>query len=106
MIRFYIDTEVAQYASHSRFAQLSRDGVVAAAAPGIAAEDALEAEPEPFKGTVFAESLESILGAGGGEPAAGRLERRDAQLIKLYQQEKRCREYSFKQLHPVLPKRF
>ena len=48
-----------------------RNGVVAAAAPGIAAKDALETEPEAFQRAVFAESLERILGAGRSEPAAG-----------------------------------
>ncbi len=55
----------------------------------MAAEDALEAEPEALEGAVFAEGLEGVLGASGGEAAGRRLERRDAELIEFDQQDER-----------------
>ena len=68
---------------------LLRHRVVAGASPGVAAEDALEAEPEALEGAVFAEGLEGVLGASGGEAAGRRLERRDAELIEFDQQDER-----------------
>ena len=62
-------------------------GVVAAAAPGVTAQDALERQPEALQRTVFSESLKGVLRASRSETAARRLERRDAQLVKLYQQD-------------------
>ena len=64
-----------------------RHGVVAGAAPGVAAEDALEGEPEAFEGAVFAEGLKGVLRACGGEAAGGRFQRGDTQLIEFYQQD-------------------
>ena len=62
-------------------------GVVAAAAPGVTAQNALERQPEALQRTIFSESLEGVLRAGRRETAARRLERRDAQLVKLNQQD-------------------
>lgn len=41
----------------------------------MAAEDAADGEVEAFDGAVFAKGLESVLGAGRSEAAAGLLER-------------------------------
>ncbi len=51
----------------------------------MAAEDAADGEVEAFDGAVFAEGLESVLGAGGREAAAGLLEGGDADLVESYQ---------------------
>ena len=56
----------------------------------MAAQDALERQPETLQRTVFAESLKGILGAGRRETAGRWLEWRNAQLIELYQQYERC----------------
>ena len=48
----------------------------------MAAEDASDGEIEAFDGTMLAEGLEGVLGAGRCEAAAGLLERRDADLIE------------------------
>ena len=46
-----------------------RHGVVAVAAPGVAAEYAADSKVQALEGSVFAECLESILGAGRSEAA-------------------------------------
>ena len=51
---------------------LSGHGVVARAAPWIAAEDAAEGQPAAFEGTVFLYCLDGILRAGGCVTAGGR----------------------------------
>ena len=51
----------------------------------MAAEDASDGEIEAFDGTVLAEGLEGVLGAGGRETAAGLLEGGDADLVESYQ---------------------
>ena len=45
--------------------QLSRDGVVAAAAPGVAREHPFQREPATLEGAVLADGLQAIIGAGG-----------------------------------------
>ena len=65
----------------------------------MAAQDALEREPEALQRAVFAEGLQGVLAAGGGETAGRRFERRDAQLIEFYQQDERCRQYFLQPLH-------
>lgn len=51
----------------------------------MTAEDAADGEVEAFDGAVFTEGLESVLGAGGREAAAGLLEGGDADLVESYQ---------------------
>ena len=46
-------------------------GVVAVAAPGVAAEEASDGEVEASEGSVLAEGLDGVLAAGGGVAAAG-----------------------------------
>ena len=46
-----------------------RHGVVAVAAPGVAAEYAADSKVQALEGSVFAECLESILGTGRSEAA-------------------------------------
>ena len=72
-----------------------RHGVVAASAPGMAAEDSFQREPESFERTILAEGLESILAAGRSKPATGRFQRGNANLIELYQKYERGRKYRF-----------
>ena len=85
-----------------------RYGVVAAAAPGIAAEYPLEGKPETLEWAVFAEGLQGILAAGGRETAAMRLERGDADLIEFYQNDEResdnglCKRLNFLRFHRKL----
>ena len=65
----------------------------------MAAEDALEGEPEAFEGAVLAEGFEGVLGAGRSVAAGWGSERRDAQLIELYQQHERRDEYFLEDSH-------
>lgn len=51
----------------------------------MTAEDAADGEIEAFDGAVLAEGLESVLGTGGCETAAGLLEGGDADLVESYQ---------------------
>ncbi len=67
--------------------ETSGNGVVAAAAPGVAAEQAPDCEPEAFEGAVFAECFEGVLGAGGGEAATRRFEGGDADLVEADQED-------------------
>ena len=59
-----------------------RHGVVAAAAPGMAAQDAANGEIEAAQGAVLAEGLKRILRAGGREAAGGRRQGRDESLVE------------------------
>ena len=59
-----------------------RDRVVSAAAPRVAAQYALQRQPESLQGAVFAESLKGILRASRSEAAGRRLQRRDAFAIE------------------------
>ena len=61
----------------------------------MAAEYPFERQPSAFEGTVFTQGLQGVLRAGRGEAAGRRLERRDAQLVKLHQQYQRGCEYVF-----------
>ena len=65
----------------------------------MAAQDALEGEPEALQRAILAEGLQGVLAAGGGEAAGGGLEWRDAQLIEFYQQDERCGQYFLQPLH-------
>ena len=51
----------------------------------MTAEDAADGEVEAFDWAVFAKGLESVLGAGRREAAAGLLEGGDADLVESYQ---------------------
>jgi len=59
----------------------------------VAAKYALEAKPEAFQWAVFLKGFQGVLGAGGCEAAAIGLERRNAELIEFYQQQKGTGEY-------------
>ena len=76
-----------------------RNGVITRAAPWVAAEDALEGKPEAFDRTVLAEGFKGVLGAGGCETAYRRLERGDADLVELDQQDERRSQYSLERGH-------
>ena len=76
-----------------------RNRVVTGSAPGMAAEDAFQREPEPLQRTIFAECLEGILGASGRKAAGRGLQRRDAQLVEFYQQDERRAQYLLQQFH-------
>ena len=43
--------------------------IIATSTPRIARKHALEREPRPFEGAVFAQSLNAVVGAGGGVSA-------------------------------------
>ena len=49
--------------------ELSGNGVVTGAAPGMAAADAFDSQPAAFENTVFEDGLHHILAAGRGVPA-------------------------------------
>ena len=51
----------------------------------MAAEDAADGEVEAFDWAMLAKGLESVLGAGRREAAAGLLEGGDADLVESYQ---------------------
>lgn len=71
-----------------------RHRVISAAPPGMAPEYTFEGQPEAFQRPVFAECLQSVLGARRSKPAGrSRLERGYAQLIELYQQYERYGKY-------------
>ena len=74
-------------------------GIVAGAAPGVAAEDTLEGKPETFEGTVLAEGFKGVLGTGWSVAAGRGSERGDAQLVELYQQYKWSDEYFLEHSH-------
>ena len=57
-------------------------GVVAAAAPGMAAQDATYGQIEALDGAVFLQRLDCILAAGGGEAAGWRRQGRYVSLVK------------------------
>ena len=69
--------------------QTTGNGVVDAAARGMAAGQAAQGEPRPLDRAVFAQRLQRILRAGGREAARGRREGRDAQLIEAHQHDQR-----------------
>ena len=53
----------------------SGHGVIAAAAPGMAADYPLQGQPAPVERTVFDDRFSGILGTGRRKPAAGGGER-------------------------------
>ena len=72
-----------------------RNGVVAASAPRVAAQDAAGGQIQALDGAVLFKGLQPILRTRGREPAAGRSKRADAQLIELDQQHKRENQNRF-----------
>ena len=66
-----------------------RNGVVAGATPGVAAEDAADGQVGTLEGPVLTKGLNGILGTRGGEPARRRLERRNANLVKFHKENQR-----------------
>ena len=65
-----------------------RYGIVARAAPRVAACDALQGEPTAFEYAILANCLDAILRAGGREAARWRCQWRDTPLIKAYKSDK------------------
>ena len=63
---------------------MSGDGVVAAAAPGVTAQDAPDGKVEASDGTVLAEGFDGVLAAGGGIAAGGGCEGGDEVLVEVY----------------------
>ena len=63
---------------------LLRYGIVARAAPRVAAHDALQGEPTPFEYAILADCLDAILRAGRRKAARRRSQGRDAPLIEAY----------------------
>lgn len=57
-------------------------GVVATAAPGVAAQDAAHGQIESAQGAVLLYGLDGVLAAGGGEAAGGGRQRRYVALIE------------------------
>ena len=58
------------------------NGVIAGAAPGVAAQDAPYGQVEALEGSVFLYGLLGILRAGGGETAGSGREGADAPLVE------------------------
>lgn len=65
------------------------NGVISAAAPRMAAQEAPDGEIKAFEGSMFAECLKGILGTCRSKPAAWRFQRRDADLVESDQKDKR-----------------
>jgi len=59
----------------------------------VAAQDTTQRQVKTFEGAVFPEGLQTVLGAGRGEAARRRRERRDADLIESDQENKRRNGY-------------
>ena len=70
----------------------SRDGVVAGAAPGVAAEETAEGEPEAAEGAVLADGLDGVLRAGGDEAARRGQPGGNGPLVELNRQQERPHE--------------
>lgn len=64
----------------------------------MTASNALGGEPAPFEWAIFADSLQSILRAGGGVATRRRGEGRDTALIEAYQADKGERYRALKAL--------
>ena len=62
-----------------------------------------QGEPQSFQGAVFAQRLERILRAGGGEPARRGREGRDAELVELHQSDQRQGAGLFKDVPRPIP---
>ena len=65
----------------------SRHRVVPAAAPGVAAQDALDGQPAAFEHAVLLDGLDGVLRTGGHVAAARGDERRDADAVHVHRQQ-------------------
>ena len=63
-----------------------RHGVVAAASPGVAAQDAAQGEPRTLQHSMLGDGFHGILRASGGEAAGGREMRGDRSLVESYEE--------------------
>jgi hypothetical protein len=61
----------------------------------MATADAFDGQPKTFERTVFSESFEGVVTAGGRVPAFGAQPRADYQLVKTNNEYKRKRKYPF-----------
>src|SRR6267154_1868465 len=61
--------------------RFERDGVIPAAAPGVATQQAARGEPQPAPRAVPLDGLGSVVRAARIIPAGGRQDRRDEQLV-------------------------
>ena len=66
---------------------ISRHGIIAASALGMAAEYAADGEVEPLERPVLLDGFLGVLRTGGGETARRGREGGDAALIKHYRQQ-------------------
>ena len=69
----------------------------------MAAEETAYGEIQALERAPFAESLQSVLGAGRSEPAGRRLVRRNADLIEADERNEREDRYLFQDLHGFPP---
>ena len=76
-----------------------RNRIVARAAPGMAAADALQRKPEALEHTVLSESLQPVLRAGGCVAALRSQQGRNDPLVQLDQCNKRKACYFTKCVH-------
>ena len=65
------------------------DGVVAGTAPGVAAEEAADGEPQAAEGAVLADGLDGVLRAGGSEAARRGQPGGNGPLVELNRQQER-----------------
>ena len=72
-----------------------RYGVVSRAAPGVAAEDAFDAEPAAFENPVFEYCLHHILAARRRVTAGRRRERGDKDPVEIDGEEEHLAEHDF-----------
>ena len=63
-------------------------------APGVAAQDAANGEPQSFEGTVFLECLHGILRTRGGVATGGRGEWGDKLLVKADGEDEQAGEHT------------
>ena len=86
--------------------KVSRDRIVAGTAPGMAAQDALDAQPAAFEDTVFEDSFHHILTASRRIATGRRGKRRDKNPIKVHRYQEYlsydCSDIFFSDLHIAL----
>lgn len=75
------------------YREFSRNGIVPAAAPGMATGDAPDREPETFEESVFFQRLGGIMRTGGCEPAFRSQPGGNDPLVDLYQEDKGQAKY-------------
>ena len=79
--------------------ECSRYGVIAAATPRVAGEDALEGKPTALEETVFLDGLDAVVGAGGRIATALPDERGQSHLIDADQQNEELSRQIEDELH-------